>query len=92
MNDTGDDVAARFRALLDQRHFVDRESGVLLVWVPADRGELGALVPLVEARHPAARFSVLEAGAATAIRMTARDQDLAEIESLYVGPDPAATD
>lgn len=87
MNDIGDDVAARFRALLERRHFVDRESGVLLVWLPADRGELVDLVPLVEARHPAARFSVQEAGSATAVRMTARDQDLAEIESLYVTPD-----
>lgn len=82
-----DDVGSRFRALLGRRHFVDRESGVLLVWLPADRGELGELVPLVEARHPAARFSVQEFGAAVAVRMTAHEQDLAEIEALYVGPD-----
>lgn len=84
MNDLGDDVAARFRALLDRRHFVDRESGVLLVWLPADRHELAGLVPQVEARHPAARFSVQESGAAVAVRMSAREQDLAEIEALYV--------
>ncbi len=82
-----DEVGERFRSLLGRRYFVDRESGVLLVWLAADRRELVDLVPLVEARHPAARFSVQEAGAAVAVRMSAREQDLAEIEALYVGPD-----
>jgi hypothetical protein len=84
VNQAGDDIAERFRTLLGQRHFVDRESGVLLVWVPADRGELAELVGLVEARHPAARFSLQEAGSAVAVRMSARAQELAEIEALYV--------
>ena len=80
-------MAARFRALLERRHFVDRETGVLLVWVPVDgavRRELAELVPQVEARHPATRVSVQEAGAAVAVRMSAREQDLAELEALYL--------
>jgi hypothetical protein len=84
VNPAGDDIAERFRALLGRRHFVDRESGVLLVWVPADRADLAELVGQVEARHPAARFSLQEAGSAVAIRMSAREQELAEIEALYV--------
>jgi hypothetical protein len=36
----GEEVAARFRAILGRRQFVDREPGVLLIWVPADRREL----------------------------------------------------
>jgi hypothetical protein len=83
----GDGVTARFRALLGRRHFVDREAGVLLVWVPSDgvvRRELAELVGQVEARHPAARISVQESGRAVAIRMSARESDLAEIEALYV--------
>jgi hypothetical protein len=84
VNDARDDVAARFRALLGRRWFVDREAGVLLVWLAADRRELVELVPQVEARHPAARFSVQESGSAVAVRMSAREEDLAEIEALYV--------
>jgi hypothetical protein len=79
-----DEIADRFRAVLGRRHFVDRESGVLLVWVPADRRELAELVGQVERRHPATAFSVQESGSALAVRMSARDQDLAEIEALYV--------
>jgi hypothetical protein len=82
----GDEVVQRFRALLGTRHFVDRESGVLLVWLPAGQVELAELVGQVEVRHPAARFSLQEAGAAVAIRMTAQDQDLAELEALYLLP------
>jgi hypothetical protein len=85
----GDEVAQRFRALLGTRHFVDRESGVLLVWLPAglvEPAELDELVGRVEVRHPAARFSLQQAGAAVAIRMTAPDQDLAELEALYLLP------
>jgi hypothetical protein len=88
VDEAGDDIAVRFRALLGRRHFLDRESGVLLVWVPADRGELVELVGLVEARHPATRFSLQEAGSAVAIRMSAREQELAEIEALYVDEIP----
>lgn len=91
MDDERDVVGDRFRALLDRRHFVDRETGVLLVWVPVDgtvRRELAELVPQVEARHPAARVSLQESGAAVAVRMSAREQDLAELEALYL--DPAA--
>jgi hypothetical protein len=62
----GDDVAERFRAVLSRRHFVDREPGVLLVWLPANRSELAELVPKVEARHPGTRIAVHEAGAAVA--------------------------
>jgi hypothetical protein len=90
VNQAGDDIAERFRVLLSRRHFLDRESGVLLVWLPADRGELAELIGQVEARHPATRFSLQEAGAALAIRMSARDQELAEIEALYVDEIPRA--
>lgn len=86
MEDYGDEVEARFRALLGRRHFLDRESGVLLVWVsPADRAEAAELVGQVGARHPAATFTVQEAGAALAVRMCGRDPDLAELEARYVG-------
>jgi hypothetical protein len=84
-----DEVALRFRALLGRRHFVDREHGVLLVWLPADRGELAELVAQVERRHPAARFSLQESGRAVAVRMSAQERDLAEIEALYVVSGPA---
>lgn len=84
-----DEFAERFRALLGRRHFVDRETGVLLVWLPAGGGELAELVGQLERRHPAARFSLQESGRAVAVRMSAREQDLAEIEALYVVPDPA---
>ena len=86
MDHPGDAVAQRFRALLGTRHFVDRESGVLLVWLPAGPAELARLVGQVEVRHPAARFSLQRAGAAVAIRITAPDQDLAELEALYLLP------
>jgi hypothetical protein len=85
----GDEAADRFRAVLGRRHFVDRESGVLLVWVPADRAELAELVDRLGSRHPAARFSLQESGRAVAVRMSAQEQDLAEIEALYVlAPEP----
>ena len=70
--------------MLSRRHFVDRESGALLVWVPADRHELPDLVLRVEARHPAARFTVLESGSGVAVRMCAREGELEELEALYV--------
>jgi hypothetical protein len=84
-----DEVATRFRVALGRRHFVDRETGVLLIWLPADRGELAELVGEVERRHPAARFSLQESGRAVAVRMSAQEQELAEIEALYLLPDPA---
>jgi hypothetical protein len=79
-----DEVEKRLRTVLGRRHFVDRESGVLLVWLPADENGLAELVGQLESRHPATRFSLQEAGSAVALRMTARDRDLAELEALYV--------
>ena len=79
------DVADRFGELLSHRLFVDHEPGALLVWVDADSRQVATLVRQVEARHPAARFAVQRAGAAVAIRMTAREEELAEIEGHYVG-------
>jgi hypothetical protein len=80
-----DAVAERLRAVLGRRHFVDRETGVLLVWLPAGTSsELSELVRELESRHPATRFSLQETGSAVAVRMSARDQELAEIEALYV--------
>ena len=85
MNEPPDAVAKRLRAVLGRRHFVDRETGVLLVWLPADTSpELSELVRELESRHPATRFSLQETGSAVAVRMSARDQELAEIEALYV--------
>lgn len=69
------DVAERFSELLSHRLFVDHEPGSLLVWVDADLGQVATLVRQVEARHPAARFAVQRAGAAVAVRMTAREQE-----------------
>lgn len=83
---SGDEVAERFRVLLGRRHFVDRESGVLLIWVPADRRELAELVAQLEARHPGIRLTTQEAGSAVAVRMTGREQELAHLEALYVEP------
>lgn len=85
MNEPPDAVEKRLRTVLGRRHFVDRETGVMLVWLPADTSsELSELVSELEYRHPATRFSVQEAGSAVAVRMSAREQDLAEIEALYV--------
>jgi hypothetical protein len=77
-------VTERFRDLLARRLFLDREPGVLLVWVEADRHDVASLVPQVEALHPATRFAVQTSGVAVAVRMTARDDELAAIEQLYV--------
>lgn len=82
----GDEVAQRFRLLLGRRHFVDREFGVLLIWVPADRRELAELVSKLEARHPGIRLTTQQAGSAVAVRMTGRDEELAQLEALYVEP------
>ena len=85
MNDAPDEVEKRLRTVLGRRHFVDRETGVLLVWLPADASEqLTELVGELEVRHPATRFSLQETGAAVAVRMSARDHELAEIQALYV--------
>ncbi len=85
MSEPPDAVEKRLRTVLGRRHFVDRETGVLLVCLPADASsELSELVSELECRHPATRFSVQEAGSAVAVRMSARDQELAEIEALYV--------
>jgi hypothetical protein len=85
VDDAPDAVEKRLRAVLGRRHFVDREAGVLLVWLPADTScELSELVGELESRHPAARFSLQETGSAIAVRMSAPDQELAELEALYV--------
>lgn len=85
MNVPPDAVEKRLRTVLARRHFVDRETGVLLVWLPADASsELSDLLGELEDRHPGARFSVQAAGSAVAVRMSAPDQHLAEIEALYV--------
>ena len=77
-------VTERFKDLLGRRLFLDREPGVLLVWVEADQHDVASLVPQVEALHPGTRFAVQTSGAAVAVRMTARDDELAAIEHLYV--------
>lgn len=82
----GDELGERFRVLLGRRHFVDRESGILLVWVPADRRELAELVLQLEARHPGIRLTTQESGSAVAVRMSGREQELAELEALYMEP------
>jgi hypothetical protein len=82
-----DDPAGRCAALVGRRHFVDREHGVLMVWMPGDdatRRELGDLVPLVQQRYPAARFSLREAGSAVAVTARGGEADLAEIEAAYL--------
>jgi hypothetical protein len=85
VNEPPDAVEKRLRAVLGRRHFVDRETGVLLVWLPADASsELSELVSELETRHPATRFSLHETGSAVAVRISAQDRDLAEIEALYV--------
>jgi hypothetical protein len=85
VNESPDEVEKRLRTVLGRRHFVDRETGVLLVWLPADAsGELTELVGELETRHPATRFSLQETGSAVAVRMSARDQELTELEALYV--------
>jgi hypothetical protein len=85
VNEPPDAVEKRLRAVLGRRHFVDRETGVLLVWLSADASsELSELVNELESRHPATRFSVQETGSAVAVQMSARDQELAELEALYV--------
>ena len=73
-----------FRELLSSRHFVDREVGALLIWVPTERPELVDLVAKIEARHPGSRFVVQESGRAVAVRVTAREEDLAVLEELYI--------
>ena len=58
MNEAPDAVEKRLRAVLGRRHFVDRETGVLLVWLPADASsELSELVGELESRHPAGNLS-----------------------------------
>ena len=79
-------MTERFTELLSRRYFVDHEPGSLLVWVDADAEQVTTLVRQVEARHPAARFAVQRAGAAVAVRITAREQELDELESRYITP------
>ena len=78
------DVTDRFSELLSHRLCVDHEPGALLV-LDANSRLVARLMRQVEARHPAARFAVQQSGAAVAVRMTAREQELAELESHYVG-------
>ena len=75
----------RFRELMARRLFVDHEPGALLVWLDADRHELSRLVARVEANHPAARFTVQTSGAAVAVRIAARDEELVELVGRYLG-------
>ena len=79
-----DEVAKRFRIMMDRRHFVDHEPGVLLIWVPVEREELAELIPQVEARHPGARFVLRRTGSATAVEVTAREEVLATVAQLYI--------
>jgi hypothetical protein len=79
-----DQVAERFRTMMDRRHFVDHEPGVLLIWIPVEREGLAELIPQVEARHPGARFAVRRTGSATAVQVTAREEVLATITKLYI--------
>jgi hypothetical protein len=83
-----DGATERFRGLLAQRLFVDREPGALLVWLDADSDEVSALVHNVGERHPAARFTVQTTGAAVAVRMAATDEELVELERRYMGEAP----
>jgi hypothetical protein len=53
--------------------------------VDAEVEHVATLVRQIEARHPAARFAVQRAGAAVAVRMTAGEQELDDLESRYVG-------
>jgi len=85
VTDRDDGVAKRFRTMMDQRHFVDHEPGMLLIWVPVEREELAEIVPQVEARHPGARFVLRRAGSATGVQVTARAEVLAAIAELYIG-------
>lgn len=84
MTGRDDEVAKRFRTMMDRRHFVDHEPGMLLIWVPVEREELAKIIPQVEARHPGARFVVRRTGSATAVQVTAREEMLATIAQLYI--------
>ena len=84
MTDRDDDVAKRFRTMMDRRHFMDREPGMLLIWVPVEREELDEIIPQVEARHPGARFAVRRTDSATAVEVTAREEVLATIAQVYI--------
>jgi hypothetical protein len=84
VTDRVDEVAKRFRNVMDRRHFVDHEPGMLLIWVPVEREELAELIPQVEARHPGARFVVRSTDSATAVQVTAREEVLATIAQLYI--------
>jgi hypothetical protein len=89
-----DDVARQFRDMMGRRQSVDQEPGMLLIWVTAAPEEVADLMARVEARHPGARFTVQNSGSATAVQITARDEELTAIEALYisrhVAEDPAA--
>ena len=83
----GDSAPDRLREILRLRHFVDRESGALVIWLPSDaavRRQLADLVPQVEARHLASRIAVHQSGAALALRITGRDSELELIEAEYL--------
>lgn len=77
----------RLRAVVRRRHFVDREPGLLLIWLPASdaiRATVTELGARVQARHLTARCSVWESGAALAWQVRADEADLVAIESAYV--------
>src|SRR5882724_895195 len=83
---------ARCRALVGRRYFVDREPGALLMWLPADdatRADVATLVPQAQAWHPGVRFAIQRAGAALAVKATARESDLDHLYATYfTGEDP----
>jgi hypothetical protein len=79
-------IPARCRALVRRRYFVDREPGALLMWLPADdatRADVASLVPRAQAWHPSVRFAVQRAGAALAVKATAREAELDHLYATY---------
>jgi hypothetical protein len=60
---------------------------MLLIWVTAEPGEMASLMAQVEARHPGTHFTVQKSDSATAVQITARDEELTAIETPYIGAD-----
>jgi hypothetical protein len=79
-------IPERCRALVRRRHFVDREPGAILMWLPADdatRADVATLVPRAQAWHPSVHFAVHQSGAAIAVKASAREADLDRIYATY---------
>jgi hypothetical protein len=86
------EVPSRCRALVRRRYFVDREPGALLMGLPADeatRQDVASLVPRAQAWHPRVTFAIQRAGAALAVKASARESELDQIYALYF-TEPAA--